>query len=233
MAESAHARRARPIGRPARISREAIVDAVLEIGIDKATLAEVADRLSVDPSTLYGHVRNRDDMLDAAADAALGRAPWPDEAEGDWRTFLTAISDALWTMYSENPGLAVHLRSMRMVPPTLITRSAQIVSTLCQRFGLSVFQAALVTDTIGDTVIDSLLTMAQLDQPSALDPGRLQRETAAAAVDAGPGGVQQEYARVIREAVGTPGHSDEWWRQKVELVLDGLAYRLQTAERSS
>ncbi len=220
-------RRGRPVGRPPRISRGRVVDAVLEMGIDRATIAGVAERLGVDPSTLYGHVDSRDHMLAVAADAAVARARWPSEAEGDWRAFLTAIADSLWRLYRDHPGLAVHLRGMQSIPPALMARSAQVVATLRERFGLDVFQAALVTDTVGDTVIDSFLTIARLEGPSTSDPHRTQRDRALDALDPDGAPAPQDYVTVLHEALGSPGGAEDWWREKVQLVLDGLAFRLE------
>src|SRR5699024_7566280 len=202
-------RRGRPVGRPPRISRGRVVDAVLEMGIDRATIAGVAERLGVDPSTLYGHVDSRDHMLAVAADAAVARARWPSEAEGDWRAFLTAIADSLWRLYRDHPGLAVHLRGMQSIPPALMARSAQVVAP------------------VGGTVSDSCLTIARLEGPSTSDPHRTQRDRALDALDPDGAPAPQDYVTVLHEALGSPGGAEDWWREKVQLVLDGLAFRLE------
>ena len=157
----------------------------------------------------------------------MARARWPSEAEGDWRAFLTAIADSLWRLYRDHPGLAVHLRGMQSIPPALMARSAQVVATLRERFGLDVFQAALVTDTVGDTVIDSFLTIARLEGPSTSDPHRTQRDRALDALDPDGAPAPQDYVTVLHEALGSPGGAEDWWREKVQLVLDGLAFRLE------
>ncbi len=262
------------MGRPPRISRAAVVDAVLEIGLDRATIAEVAARLGVDPSTLYGHVRGRDDMLAAAADTALARAPWPPADDGDWRSYLTSLADGLWELYSRTPGLALHLRATTSVVPTLVARSTEVVTTLCERFGFVLFDAALLTDAVGDTVIDSYLTVAAFDGASEVAPGQRARDATAGALGgaapggadvagapggagmagapggagvpggeghdndddtrsrdrraggAHPEGIATAYLRLLAHTIGDPHASDRWWRQKVQLVLDGQAYRM-------
>lgn len=239
------------MGRPARISRTAVVDTVLELGLDKATIAVVAGRLGVDPSTLYGHIRGRDDMLDAAADTALARAPWPPPTDRDWRGYLTALADGLWELYSGTPGLALHLRTQAEVSPTLVARSTEVVTTLCQRFGLELFDAALVTDAVGDTVIDAYLTIAAFDRAAGAGTGQRRRDATARVLGGeeesddddnagagdsraggtGAGGVHDPdiptaYLRLLAHTIGDPEASDRWWRQKVQLVLDGQAYRM-------
>ena len=68
-------------GRPARISRNAIAEAALDIGLGNATMVAIAERLGVDHSSLYRHVKGRDDILSAAIDAAVGRVDWTPVAQ--------------------------------------------------------------------------------------------------------------------------------------------------------
>lgn len=58
--------RRRP-GRPARLSREAIVSAgvavVSEHGVDRLSMRRVADQLMCSPMALYRHVRDKEELL--------------------------------------------------------------------------------------------------------------------------------------------------------------------------
>jgi AcrR family transcriptional regulator len=94
--------RRRRVGRPARISRDAIVAAAREIGLEDLTLRSVADHLGVSISALYHHVGGKDDLLRLAAEHALtGRTQPVDEgqhwaqwlAEWAWFTFGSFIAD--------------------------------------------------------------------------------------------------------------------------------------------
>ena len=55
------------VGRPPRVQAPDIIAAAIEIGLDKVTLKQVADRLGVGIATLYRHVRNRDELVRLAA----------------------------------------------------------------------------------------------------------------------------------------------------------------------
>ena len=243
------------------MTREAILETVLELGIDKATVSAVAERVGVDPSTLYGHVAGRGEMVAAAAEVAISRVRWrgqpadgaagdgwsagaalgpapggeldgvtsggsPDDVPDDWRGFLTSIGEDLWGMYREHPGLAGYLRTTDVPSPTLLTLAAGAVEVLTSRYGLGVPLAALAVDLVGDSVIDSFLTVTRLEQAAADDSTRAARDKAVDSVDLLAGHTQQEYVEVLKSALGLPQGSDAWWRDKVQLVLDGVAYRL-------
>ena len=239
------------------MTREAILETVLELGIDKATVSAVAERVGVDPSTLYGHVAGRGEMVAAAAEVAISRVRWrgqpadgaavdgwsagaalrpapggeldgpiPADVPDDWRGFLTSIAEDLWGMYREYPGLAGYLRTTDVASPTLLTLAAGAVEVLTGRYGLGVPLAALAVDSVGDSVIDSFLTVTRLEQAAADDSTRAARDKAVDSVDLLAGHTQQEYVEVLKSALGSPQGSDAWWRDKVQLVLDGVAYRL-------
>ena len=59
------------VGRPARIDRDAIAEAVLELGLDGISMKAVADHLGVSVAGLYHHVSNRRELLVLAAERSL------------------------------------------------------------------------------------------------------------------------------------------------------------------
>src|SRR5215470_1361849 len=88
-------------GRPARLSRDAILDAGLEL-LERApreplTLARVAEEVEAVPAALYRHVGSHDELLDGVLGRALEgisfeirrRAAWPAQLR-DWMTGVRA-----------------------------------------------------------------------------------------------------------------------------------------------
>src|SRR5262245_47111027 len=59
--------RRRP-GRPARLSRDQVLRAALEIadadGIEAVTMGRIAAAVGAEPMSLYRHVKNKEDLLD-------------------------------------------------------------------------------------------------------------------------------------------------------------------------
>ncbi|WP_460782585.1 TetR/AcrR family transcriptional regulator [Microbacterium tumbae] len=217
-------------GRPPLTSREAILDTVLEIGLDRATITAVAARLGVDQSTLYRHVEGVEDMLDAAVAVAVSRSDWP-APDDDWAEYLRACARAMWAMFAATPGLAQRLREMSTVPEELVAQSYRVVEHLTVRLGFPLREAALIVDTIGDMTADAFLTVESLHREvpggGSYSEQVLARMAEAGSVIADPA-LSEEYLDAMRYAMGEPGRPSRWWQDKVDLVIDGVAHRLES-----
>jgi len=85
------------IGRPPRISRQDIADAVLQIGFDDVTVRRVADHLGVSVPGLYHYVTGKDELLRMAAEHALSQVRLPEDHGQHWATWLRE-----WARYTRN-----------------------------------------------------------------------------------------------------------------------------------
>lgn len=69
------------------LTRDRVVAAALEVvrehGLDGLSMRKVAARLGVEAMSLYTHVRNKADLLDALYDDLLSRVP--EAGDGPWR----------------------------------------------------------------------------------------------------------------------------------------------------
>ncbi len=95
----------RPLGRPSRITRGAIIEAALEIGLDDVTMTSVADRLGVSIAALYRHVRNRSELLRLVADAHLRDSMTPKDVGQHWAGLARAYAEMLFDSFAGQPGL--------------------------------------------------------------------------------------------------------------------------------
>ncbi|CAJ1496528.1 TetR family transcriptional regulator [[Mycobacterium] kokjensenii] len=88
-------RRGRPPKTQAQLTRAAIREAALAVidrdGIAALSMRSVAQLLGVDAKSLYHHVTDKDDLLDAVAEHLLGQLRVP-AATGVLRTDLTALA---------------------------------------------------------------------------------------------------------------------------------------------
>jgi AcrR family transcriptional regulator len=100
--------RPRRVGRPARISREAITAAAHDIGLENLTLRSVADRLGVSIAALYHHVGNKEDLLRAAAEHALAHRSPPADRGQHWARWLVEWAQYIECSLASDPGLLVH-----------------------------------------------------------------------------------------------------------------------------
>ena len=74
------------------ISQSQIIDATLEIGLDRFTMVSVANRLGVTTPALYSYVSSRDEVVGLVIARMLERVNATVDTAGDWRTFLTAYA---------------------------------------------------------------------------------------------------------------------------------------------
>src|SRR5574342_1381649 len=85
------------MGRPARIGRQVILRASLDLaderGLAAVTMQAVADRLGVTPMALYRHIKDKADLLDAVVESLLLEFVLPDPRL-PWRERLSAVARA-------------------------------------------------------------------------------------------------------------------------------------------
>jgi len=79
---------AKRLGRPPRVTPAQIAEAALAIGLEQATIRNVAERLGMSVPGLYHHVRTRDDLLAMAAAHSLGELPLPEDHGQPWTDWL-------------------------------------------------------------------------------------------------------------------------------------------------
>jgi AcrR family transcriptional regulator len=159
----------RPVGRPPRLSRDQIVAAALDVGIENLTMAAVADRLDTSHQALYRWVRNREDLVGLVADAHAQRldvTPVPGE---DWRDWLRRFAESLRQIVLDGlPGFAAEgLTTFRTALPFL--RLNQTALGVLTDAGFSPAQAQRIYQTAG-TVLLGWLAREDAYRPLRADP---------------------------------------------------------------
>lgn len=93
MTESVWLRTTRPRREGPPLSRERIAAEAVALlddeGAARLTMRRLAERLGTGSTTLYWHVRTKDDVLDLALDTIFGEVALPEAAE--WRAGVTAL----------------------------------------------------------------------------------------------------------------------------------------------
>jgi AcrR family transcriptional regulator len=114
---------ARPLGRPAKLSRDAIVAAALESDLRTVTMRDLAARLGVSHSALYRWVADRDELFDLISEVMVERIlPTTEPTSETWRDWL---SDLAWKMHDEFlavPGYAAHVAAPHRHHPASFAR---------------------------------------------------------------------------------------------------------------
>lgn len=98
---------AQPPGKPP-LTRDQIVAAAVELadedGLDALSIRRIAARIGAGATSLYWHVRSKDDLVALMHDAVNAEMELP-EPTGDWRADLRTIALRTHDMYVRHPWL--------------------------------------------------------------------------------------------------------------------------------
>lgn len=140
------------VGRPPRVSVPAIIQAALEIGLEQASLKQIAEKLGVAPATLYRHVRNRNELLRLAAfELTLARRLPSGNAE-HWSELATRYAETLFESFIAEPQLMSELLKGRLGPEAEVDLLEQFLASL-QPHGFSAEQGVRLFHSIGTLML--------------------------------------------------------------------------------
>lgn len=110
-------------GRPAKLSRDAIVAAALGCDLRTVTMRDLAARLGVSHSALYRWVADRDELFDLIGEVMVERIlPTAEPTPQNWQDWLR---DLAWKMHDEFlavPGYAAHVAAPHRHNPEAFAR---------------------------------------------------------------------------------------------------------------
>lgn len=164
MSDSAPA--ARGPGRPARLSREAVLDAADALltakGVEAVTIRGVAEALGASPMALYRHVGDKDDLLLALVDRLAQRLEYPPLA-ADPRERLLSLWRTLYDGLAAHPWLPEVLARRRLMAPSVLWAVEEIHVAFCDA-GLTLEQAVLAYRIVWQFTLGALLVRAGSSQ---------------------------------------------------------------------
>jgi AcrR family transcriptional regulator len=110
-------------GRPAKLSRESILSAALELldreGADALTMRRLAAQLGVEAMSLYRHVADRAALLEGLADRLAAEIERHDRG-GDWAEALRAFAGELRAIARRHPAAFELVGSGTLNTPTVL-----------------------------------------------------------------------------------------------------------------
>jgi AcrR family transcriptional regulator len=150
------------------LTRESIVDACLTLveaeGEDRLTLRRLGEALGTDPTAIYRHFRDKDDLMRAIADRLHGSV-LVDLPDGPWEVVVREICLRLRRAHLDRPALAAHVRT----GPPLHDNEFALTEVVLRHLVDAGFPArdaalayhALIELTVGSAALDA--PMAALD----------------------------------------------------------------------
>jgi AcrR family transcriptional regulator len=218
----------RPTRAPTPLSRERITSTAIELadrdGIESLSMRKLGQSLGVDPMSLYNHVRDKDDLLDAVADAIVGEIE-PEPERGDWIESLRGTVLAARATMLRHPWAAEVLES-RETPGPATMRYMDLVLGILRQGGFSIDLAHHGLHVLGSRVFgfsQDLFDDKSEPVPDAEALQAISREMGQAFPNIA------ELALAIRHEGGLGGCDDDVeFRFGIDLILEGLE-RLRAA----
>jgi AcrR family transcriptional regulator len=203
-------------GRPrihVHLSRESIAQAGLALvdraGLDALTLRNLARELSVGTTTLYGHVRTRDEIVADVVGLLLGEVDTSARPGERWDEVLRRVAHSLRAVAHRHPA-AFTLVSVAAVDEAPVLDYARAIAEASIAGGMSEQQFIESWQ-----VVDAFLTGFLLMEATALTRAReAGGDDASASADAFRGGM----AKV---------HSDEAFAAALGVIISGLRQSLE------
>lgn len=199
----------RKVGRKPAFTAADVVAAAVAEGIDRFTLAAVAERLGVVTTAIYRIFGSREELVIACLDAAGATITLPEPAE-HWRDSLRMWADECWRVCEEYPGLSRLVYSYPLAPTRIRGVFSAYVGNLAGQ-GRTPSQAMFALEILADTVFASHWSVEAMRTVN--EKGRSGLETVREALgDQEPSPLRPEEAWTSRTAMDT----------KVEFILTGL-----------
>jgi AcrR family transcriptional regulator len=111
-----------------------------ELGIAALTMRKLADRLQVEPMSLYHHVANKDEILDGMVDQVFGEVELP-SLRADWQTAMRDRAASARRVLRRHPW-AIGLMEARATPGPANLRHHDAVIGCLRSAGFSIELAA-------------------------------------------------------------------------------------------
>ena len=221
--------------RRAALTREAILDAAMYLcspdGGGALTFTRLGKELGADPTAVYRHFRDKDDLVLAMTDRLIEQArTLADQQEhgpGEWRETLVGMARAIRAVHLARPALAA-LAANRTTASPAETESVERIIGVLHRAGLPVIEAAECYRMLLD------LTLAFIQSTATwlmLDPEAQAKDDAAWAVKYGL--LPTDRFPLLHQS--SPRltelfrNDDEVFELVLQTFLDGVALRIERA----
>ena len=206
------------VGRPARISREAIAQAASEVGLSDLTLRAVADRLGVSVASLYHHVDGKDDLLRLAAEHASSRSTVPQDQGQHWAVWLLAWGHHNRDSFVAEPALLGQYLDGAITADVIVDNIEAILAPLVAQ-GFTAAEAHNAFQLVANCALGSAVNAIREER--AVDADRPDAEVYARIVAERPDELPHVRA-LLAEIQAKPLDSFE---QRITTVLAGIAAR--------
>jgi AcrR family transcriptional regulator len=199
------------------LSRDQIVDAAIRIldedGPDGLSMRRLGTELESGATSIYWHVKGKDDLLDLVADRLIGEVLAGLGPADTWRDWMTAFARSMRRVLIDRPGVAPVVGRRAVMGPNALLALEGLLPLLAVD-GFDVTSAMLASTTLVGWTTTLVLAEAREAREGIplVDPGGVL-----AATD------RPEVAAMLQE--GTPPTADDRFEYGLEVLLEGIAAR--------
>ncbi|MEM9706123.1 MAG: helix-turn-helix domain-containing protein [Pseudomonadota bacterium] len=198
------------VGRPKLLSRDEILDAAVELGLEQLTMKQLATHLGVGTATLYQYFDNRDALMRSAAVRALALISLPRDVGQEWTEYARDYAFVIMQLLSDNPTYIYNYTHSDYGLEVLFRLSEEFLSVMKAK-GFSVDAAMRVYHMIALASMSGAIEAVR-ERAFAMQGHTFQRAVTDQLDD-----LEDLEVPLVREAVGTYSMSA---REKVEVLLD-------------
>jgi AcrR family transcriptional regulator len=204
-----------------RLSRERVMQAAVSLadanGIDGLSMRRLGERLGVEAMSLYKHVANKDDLLDAMVDSVFAEIELA-AREPDWRTAVRRRAVSVRAVLARHPWAVPLMQSRTNPGPSTLDHLDALIGVL-RGAGFSVVLTAHALSAVDAYVYGFVLQ----EQALPFDTEERSTEVVQSILAAMPAERWPHLVEFSHEHVLQPGY--DYGREfawGLDLVLDGL-----------
>jgi AcrR family transcriptional regulator len=212
-------RGARAVKTRVTLSREVIAEAAFRLTRDEPTtpltLIRLGAELGADPTALYRHFRNRDELLLAVSDQMYADVIARHQHAGDWRAELRSMAHAMRDVLLERPALVAEV-GFRFTGGPHEREAIELTRRTFERAGLSGEAARLQVRAFGEL----MLGHAAMSASSITLPPELQAR-------------EMAIGRAVYDlhASDMAGYEAATFAMILDTYIDGLSAQARAAKR--
>ncbi len=215
--------------RAGSLSKEAIIKMAIKMadkdGLSKLSMRNLAKKLNVEAMSLYNHIKNKDDILDAIVDQIFREVSWSTEV--NWKEAMRQRSISIREVLHKHPW-AIHLLESRQNPgPITLAYHDRVIRCLRQaNFSLRLTGhafSALDSYTYGFIIQEQNLPFENQEQ---------LKQVASVILNNFPKDEYPSLFEFTSDYILQPGYShSKEFLYGLELVIEGLDSRFQKEQK--
>jgi AcrR family transcriptional regulator len=198
-----------------RLSEEQIIEAALRLtsdGVETLSMRKLAQELRVGTMSIYHYFKNKDDLMERAADTILARSSTPPPDGKLWKIQLRALAGETLKQFAKHPGAARFMLAGRITPEA--RRLARYTIDLLSAAGLDDLAAAHCFGLYQIFMFGVLSAQAQA-QAQGLPMGNRHKK---------PRGASRQTIGVVKEFDRLS--FERWFDYSIDTLLDAFEHKI-------